>query len=143
MRTKPCLELSDAEVCAAACNAAARDLGARVSIAVVDDAGALLHFSRRDGARPYSVDLAIRKARTAAALGLPTSVVEAMARERPLPGVDLLALAGGAPVMREGVCAGAVGISGSTSDVDHRLAELGAAAIDADAGTPSELRAPD
>jgi uncharacterized protein GlcG (DUF336 family) len=53
-----------------------------VSTAVVDQGGALLHFCRLDGARPYSVDLAIRKARTAMPLALSTQVLEAMTRER-------------------------------------------------------------
>ncbi len=125
MRIKPSLQCDDAEAIAAACDAAARALGVDVSIAVVDDAGALLYFRRMDGARAYSVDLAIRKARTAAAVGVPTRVLEEMFRDRPMQGQDVLAVAGGRPVLSDGQCAGAIGVSGSTGENDDHIAEAG------------------
>ena len=125
MRMKPCLELVDAEVIASACRAAAERAGARVAIAVVDDGGGLLHLQRLDGAKAHATDLAHRKARTAAAVGLPTAVLEKMANEGRLLGTDVLALGGGLPVMRDGQCAGAVGVSGATSEVDEQIAAAG------------------
>jgi glc operon protein GlcG len=136
VRNKLSIEISEAEAAGGACAVLAREMGLRVSIAVVDDAGALLWFSRLDGARAYSVDLAIRKARTAAALGVPTKILEEITRERPMPGVDMLAVSGGAPIMVEGVCAGAIGISGAKGEEDHAIAEAGAAAL----STPSQDR---
>ena len=133
MRQKLSIEISEAEAAGGACAVLAREMGLRVSIAVVDDAGALVHFSRLDGARAYSVDLAIRKARTAAALGLPTKVVEEITRERPMQGVEMLAVSGGAPIMVDGVCAGAVGVSGAKGDEDHEIAEAGAATLSSSA----------
>ena len=125
MRTKPSLDLRDADAIAAACRAAAIDAGARVSIAVVDEAGGLLHFQRLDGARAYSADLAIRKARTAASVGVPTRMIEAMARAgQPMSG-EVLAVSGGVPVLHDGQCAGAVGVSGASGDEDVRIAEAG------------------
>ena len=129
MRTRPSIELHDAQAICSAARAMAREMGLNVSIAVVDDAGGLLSFTRLDGARPYSVDLAIRKARTAAALALPTLVLEQIARERPMQGVEMLAVSGGVPVILDGVCAGALGISGAKGDEDHRIAEAGARAL--------------
>ncbi|HLZ84024.1 MAG TPA: heme-binding protein [Caulobacteraceae bacterium] len=129
MRQKLSIEISEAEAAGGACAALAREMGLRVSIAVVDDVGALVHFSRLDGARPYSVDLAIRKARTAAALALPTKVVEEITRERPMQGVDMLAVSGGAPIMVEGVCAGAIGVSGAKGEEDHEIALAGAVTL--------------
>ena len=129
MRMKPSLDLDDAQALAGACLAAAGDLGAAVSVAVVDEAGGLLWFQRLGGARGYSADLAIRKARTAAAIGVPTAVLEQLVRERPMPGQDMLAVAGGAPVMLEGQCAGAVGVSGGPAEVDEAIVEAGLAAL--------------
>src|SRR5438128_3464497 len=80
MRTRSTLELQDAELVIEACVAAAREARASLSIAVVDDAGLLLGFKRMD-AKGHTVDLAVRKARTAAALGLSTAVLEAMAKD--------------------------------------------------------------
>jgi glc operon protein GlcG len=129
MRKKLSIEIDEAEAAGGACAALAREMGLRVSVAVVDDAGALVHFSRLDGARAYSVDLAIRKARTAAALGVPTKVLEELTRERPMQGVDMLAVSGGAPIMVDGLCAGAIGVSGAKGEEDHAIAEVGAATL--------------
>jgi uncharacterized protein GlcG (DUF336 family) len=127
MRLRLSLEFLDAEAIAAACRAAAEREGAGVAIAVVDDAGALLHLQRLDGAKPHAVDLASRKARTAAALGLSTSVLERMAAEGRLPSADVLALGGGLPILRDGQCAGAIGVSGATSEMDEAIAAAGVA----------------
>jgi glc operon protein GlcG len=127
MRMKPTLEFQDAEAIGAACRAQAERDGARVAIAVVDEAGVLLHLQRLDGAKPHAVDLASRKARTAAALGLPTAILEQMAKEGRLPPTDVLALGGGLPVMLDGQCAGAIGVSGATSEVDESIAAAGVA----------------
>src|SRR4051812_39551799 len=90
MRTKPTLDFSDAQAIAAACRSAATEMGAKVTIAVVDDTGAPLHLQRLDGAKPFSVDLACRKARTAATLGVSTAVLEQAAKEGKLPSGDIL-----------------------------------------------------
>ena len=81
-RPRFCLSFADARTVAAACLETARQHQVGVSIAVVDDAGALLCFSRMDGARACTVELACQKARTSASVDVPTGVVEAMARER-------------------------------------------------------------
>jgi uncharacterized protein GlcG (DUF336 family) len=129
MRTKPSLDFRDAETIAAACLAAARAIGVNMSIAVVDEAGALLHVQRMDGARAYSTDLAIRKARTAAAVGVPTRILEERFRDRPIQGQAMLALAGGAPATVDRACAGAVGVSGGTGEQDEAVVEAGLGAL--------------
>jgi glc operon protein GlcG len=130
MRMKPSLEFVDAEAIAIACRAAAERAGVRVAIAVVDEAGGLLHLQRLDGAKVHTVDLAHRKARTSAALGLSTGILEQMAKEGRLQGADVLALGGGLPVMRDGQCAGAIGVSGATSDIDESIAKAGATLVE-------------
>jgi uncharacterized protein GlcG (DUF336 family) len=125
MRMKPTLQFIDAEAIGHACKAAAEQKGAAVVIAIVDDAGSLLHLQRLDGAKPHAVDLASRKARTAAALGLSTSILEQMANEGRLPPTDVLAIGGGLPILRDGQCAGAIGVSGAVSEVDEAIAAVG------------------
>ena len=127
MRTKPSLDLADAEAMSAACLTAAQAAGAPVTIAVVDEAGGLLTLHRRDGARAYSVDLATRKARTAAAVGVSTSVIAERAKG-PMAG-DFLPAPGGLPVLSQGQCAGAVGVSGASPEVDEQIAAAGVAAL--------------
>jgi uncharacterized protein GlcG (DUF336 family) len=100
-----------------------------VSIAIVDEAGKLLHFVRMDEARAYTADLAIRKAQSSAAIGVPTSILEALAKERPMQ--DVIALRGGIPFLYEGKCAGAIGVSGAKPDIDDAIATAGIAAMTA------------
>ncbi|QUD90273.1 GlcG/HbpS family heme-binding protein [Phenylobacterium montanum] len=131
MRTKSSLELAEAEAMAAGCRRTAKRLGARVAIAVVDDSGALIHFQRLDGARAHTVDLAIRKAKTASMLGVPTRALELLAKQGSLQSGEALALAGGVSVIVDGDCAGAIGVSGAATDIDDEIANAGLAAFSA------------
>lgn len=129
MRMIPTLEQADAAAASRAALAHAVQQRLAVCIVVVDAAGAPLALHRMDGARSHTVDLALRKARTAALLGLPTQMLERMAAEgRSMPS-DVVALAGGAPILQDGLAAGAVGVSGASSEADHAIAEAGAAAF--------------
>jgi uncharacterized protein GlcG (DUF336 family) len=120
MRSKLSLSISDADtLLRAAAEAAAT--GQPVSIAVVDESGALLAFRRMDGARAYTVDLATQKARTSAMVGVPTAMVQAAG------GRDVTA--GGLPVVSQTECVGAVGISGSKVEDDVRIASAAIAAL--------------
>jgi uncharacterized protein GlcG (DUF336 family) len=129
MRARYSLSFEDARMVATACLEAARQHDAEVSVAVVDDAGVLLHFSRMDGARAYTVELASRKARSSASVGVPTSVIEAMALERPSSSRKPNAGRGGVPLLHEGHCAGAVGISGAKPEIDEIIAQAGIAVL--------------
>ena len=122
MRTRLSLSHDDAQILAEGCLASAGKQGAAISIAVVDDAGQLLHFSRLDGARAYTVDLAIQKARAAASVAVSTRLLETMAKV-PVGGP------GGVPVLVEEQCVGAVGISGAQPQVDETIAADGVAAL--------------
>ena len=86
MRQKPCLTSSDVHKMAAACKAEAEKNNWKVSIAIVDDAGALLLLERMDGAGPTTPEVAHGKARTAALTKQPTKIGEERVKERPLPG---------------------------------------------------------
>ncbi|MBM5799526.1 MAG: heme-binding protein [Cyanobacteria bacterium K_DeepCast_35m_m2_023] len=111
---------------------------ARVSIALVDSGGHLLMLERRDGASPASSETAIAKARMAALNGKPTADQEhsinttrpALLQLAGLFGQPAVAMGGGLPLLLDGHCLGAIGVSGMTPDIDLRIAEAGAAAFE-------------
>ncbi len=82
-------------------------------------------------ARPYTVELASHKARASASVGVPTSVIEAMSRERPGQTREANVGPGGVPVHYRGQCAGAVGVSGAKPEVDETIAQAGIAVLTA------------
>jgi len=135
MRHQPILELADCRAIANASHGAADQHAAWVSIAVVDSGGHLLLLERRDGASPASTEAAIAKARMAALNGKPTAAMEASINgERPallqlasILGQPAVAMAGGLPLVQEGICIGAIGVSGMTPELDSAIAAAGAA----------------
>jgi len=108
--------------------AAAHAAGVAVTIGIVDAAGALLTLVRMDGARAYTVDLATRKARTSAAIGVSTAMLESMYAGKPAP-AEMMTLPGGVPVLSDTRCAGAIGISGASSQIDDAIAKAGLAVL--------------
>jgi len=117
-----------AQALLAAANAAARDIGIRVTIAVTDAGGHLAALTRDDGAPFLSVNVAIDKAWTATSFGLPTHVwADVIAN----PGVAqlahqprLVAVGGGVPIVSEGRVVGGIGISGGNAQQDRDAAEI-------------------
>ena len=134
MRTKWTLEAADAATIVTASLRAARAKGWKVSVAVVDDGGHLLHLVRDDGAGYQTASVATRKAQTSAMSRVPTAVTEALALDRltMLAFADRLPLRGGLPVMRGTECVGAVGVSGVKSEQDEEIAQAGLDALVAD-----------
>lgn len=128
MRHLPTITTHEAEQALAACLADARERQAAVTVAIVDAGGAVLTLHRMDGARPYTVDLATRKARTAAAVGLSTRIIAAAAAPGTLSG-EALALPGGLPFMAAERAAGAIGISGADVETDEAIAAAGVRVI--------------
>jgi uncharacterized protein GlcG (DUF336 family) len=133
MNSKPFLSLEDARRIAAAAEAEARQHGWAVAIAVVDDGGHLIWLQRLDGAAPISVQIAPAKARTAALGRRESRVYEEMingprAAFLSAPGLDGM-LEGGVPILVDGHCVGAVGVSGVKSSEDAQIARAGIAAL--------------
>jgi glc operon protein GlcG len=133
MNSKPVLTLEDVKRIAAASEAEAAKHQWAVSIAIVDDGGHLLWLQRQDGASPLSSHIAPAKARTAALGRRESRVYEEMINQgRPsflsAPLVEGL-LEGGVPVMADGQCIGAVGVSGVKSAEDAQIARAGIAAL--------------
>jgi glc operon protein GlcG len=137
MRTVSLLELADARRIAAAAQAEADRRGAVVSVTVVDGGGHPLLLERCDGASPASAAAALGKARMAAINGKATADLEAAINgPRPallqlagLLGEPAAAMAGGLPLLHDGHCLGAIGISGMTPEVDASIAAAGVSAL--------------
>ncbi len=133
MKTKHVLELADIKSIAAAAEAEALKNNWAVTIAIVDDGGHLLHLSRLDGAAAMSSHIAPAKAHTAALARKETKVYEDIingGRYAFLSAPEIKGmLEGGLPIIKDGQCLGAVGVSGVKSVEDAQVARAGIAAI--------------
>ncbi|MGA8393719.1 MAG: heme-binding protein, partial [Burkholderiaceae bacterium] len=127
------LESSDIKSIAAAAEAEALRNKWAVTIAIVDGGGHLLHLQRLDGAAPISAHIAPAKAHTAAMGQRESKFYEDVingGRVSFLSAPDLKGLLeGGVPIMKDGQCLGAVGVSGVKSTEDAQVARAGIAAI--------------
>jgi uncharacterized protein GlcG (DUF336 family) len=110
--------------------ARARELGLRVSVAVVDQGGNLVQVVRMDGCNFLAPDIARGKAVAAAAWQIPSGVLAERWAATPVTGSGMVAISGGRivpvrgaiPLVREGVVVGAVGVSGARSEEDEQVA---------------------
>ena len=132
MKTKPVLTLDDVKKIAAGAEAEAVKSNWAVTISIVDDGGHLLWLQRLDGAAPVSSWIGPAKAKTAAVGRRETAVYEKMVNEGRVSflSVDpITPLEGGVPIMVDGQCVGAVGVSGVKSTEDVQIAKAGIAAL--------------
>ena len=133
MKNKVVLESADVKLIAAAAEAEALKNNWAVTIAIVDDGGHLLHLQRLDGAPAISSHIGPAKAHTAALGRRESKVYEDVINQGRMsflsaPGVSGL-LEGGVPIMKDGDCLGAVGVSGVKSSEDAQIAKAGIAAL--------------
>jgi len=111
---------------------AARRRGFSMAFAIVDPSGALILFHKMDGTQNGSIEVAIQKARTSALFRRSTrafsdSVAAGRNAVLGLPGV--VAIEGGVPIMVDGRVAGAIGVSGASSEQDGEIAAAALAAL--------------
>jgi glc operon protein GlcG len=137
-RNNPKLTLEGAELVLAAAKARAVEIKVPMDIAVVDDGAHLLAFARMDGAKLSSVEIAIRKAQGAAIRRLPTApartgeevnVVLSMGLALATEGRQI-PVRGGIPLLVDGVCVGAIGVSNGSEDQDVDVAQAGVRALE-------------
>eukprot|EP00698_Gefionella_okellyi_P021272 TRINITY_DN6852_c0_g1_i1.p1 TRINITY_DN6852_c0_g1~~TRINITY_DN6852_c0_g1_i1.p1 ORF type:complete len:683 (-),score=153.87 TRINITY_DN6852_c0_g1_i1:1927-3714(-) len=107
--------------------------GAWCTAAVVDVAGRLVALVSMDGTPPASVDFAIRKARAAALLGMPASVLSqvvlpGVAYSLPFSNGGLVTYSGAAPIFVGNMLVGGVGIMAETSNSNENSIATTAAA---------------
>lgn len=111
-------------------------LDTKMNIAVVDSGANLVAFARMDGAWLGSLDISIKKAKTARFFDMNTGSIGELSQ----PGGSLfniehsndglITFPGGVPIKdAKGNIIGAIGVSGSTVENDHTVADAGANAI--------------
>ena len=108
----------------------------KMDIAVVDAGGNLKAFARMDGAWLGSIDISIKKAKTARYFDMPTGDIGKLSQPGgPLYQIEvsnggLITFPGGVPIKSaDGTVIGAIGVSGSTVENDHAVAAAGASAV--------------
>ncbi|SDK96769.1 Uncharacterized conserved protein GlcG, DUF336 family [Catalinimonas alkaloidigena] len=130
------ISLQDAQAAVQAAVEKSQSLNLKMNIAVVDSGANLVAFARMDGAWLGSIDIAIKKAKTARFFDMPTGDIGQLSQ----PGGSLyhiehsngglISFPGGIPIKNgEGTIVGAIGVSGSTVEDDHTVAQAGVEAL--------------
>ncbi len=111
------------------------ELDTKMNIAIVDAGANLVAFARMDGAWLGSLDISIKKAKTARYFDMNTGIIGGLSQPGgPLFNIEhsnggLITFPGGVPVTNDnGKVIGAIGVSGSSVENDHAVAEAGASA---------------
>lgn len=123
------ISLQKAQAVTAAAIAKSEELGVKMNIAVVDAGANLTSFARMDDAWLGSIDIAIKKAKTARFFNLPTGVIGSLSQPGgPLYNIEhsnggLITFPGGLPIKnKDGVIIGAIGVSGGSIKEDNAVA---------------------
>ncbi|QNF31567.1 heme-binding protein [Adhaeribacter swui] len=130
------ITLKQAEAAVQAAQQKAQELGVKMNIAVVDTGANLTAFARMDGAWLGSLDISIRKAKTARYFDMNTGEIGKLSQ----PGGSLyniehsngglITFPGGIPIRNNSnEIIGAIGVSGDTVENDHTVAEAGVQAV--------------
>lgn len=124
----------------------------RLTAAVLDPGGHPIVIKRDDGSEFLRIDIAIGKAWGALGMGLPSRVMAERVERIPslfaalaaMSGGKVVPVAGGVIIRSEGAIAGALGVSGDTSQVDEdaAVAAIEGAGFQADFGQVEEWRRP-
>jgi uncharacterized protein GlcG (DUF336 family) len=125
--------LEQAEKLSEAAKSKAKEIGVPMNIAIVDEGANLVSFHRMDNAWLGSVDIAIKKAKTARFFDMNTGEIGKLSQPGgPLFGIEhsnggLISFPGGV-VLKDssGKIVGAIGVSGGSVDQDHEVASAGA-----------------
>jgi uncharacterized protein GlcG (DUF336 family) len=130
------LDLSQAQQALDAAMKKAAEIDTLMNVALVDAGGNLKAFGRMDGAWLGSIDISIKKARTARFFDMNTGDIGSSSQ----PGGSLynievsngglITFPGGIPLRNgDGEVIGAIGVSGSSVENDHAVADAGAKAL--------------
>jgi uncharacterized protein GlcG (DUF336 family) len=129
------ITLAQAQALVDAAQQKAAEIDTLMNIAVVDAGGNLKAFARMDGAWLGSIDISMRKARTARFFDMNTGDIGALSQPGgPLYNIEvsntgLITFPGGIPLKLNGEVVGGIGVSGSSVEDDHTVAEAGANAL--------------
>jgi uncharacterized protein GlcG (DUF336 family) len=140
------ISFEQAEKAIAASRKEAVRLKTKMCIAVVDSGANLRAFVRMDDAWVGSIDISIKKARTACFFTMGSGELGKLLQPgRPLYGVEhsnggLITFPGGLPILDKGELIGAIGVSGSAVENDHKVAEAGLHGVGRERPPGSSLR---
>ena len=130
------ITLEQAEKAIAAAKQKSIAIDTKMNIAVVDSGANLVAFARMDGAWLGSLDISIKKAKTARFFDMNTGVIGELSQPgQPLFNIEhsnngLITFPGGVPIKNAtGEVIGDIGVSGSSVENDHNVAEAGVQAI--------------
>ncbi|MBC6609084.1 heme-binding protein [Hymenobacter sp. BT188] len=131
------ITLTQAEAAIAAAKVKAAEINTKMDICVVDAGANVVAFARMDGAWIGSIDIAFKKAKTAAWFTMNTAdLVDAVQPGAPLFNIEhsnggLITFPGGVVLKNAaGEVIGAIGVSGSSVENDHAVAEAGQHALE-------------
>jgi uncharacterized protein GlcG (DUF336 family) len=124
------ITLEKAEKIIATAKQKALELNTKMNITIVDSGANIVAFARMDGAWLGSADISIKKAKTARFFDMNTGIIGTLSQ----PGGSLyniehsnhglITFPGGVPIKNEhGDIIGAIGVSGSSVENDHIVAE--------------------
>lgn len=129
------ITLEQAQAAVEAAKQKAQELNLKMNIAIVDAGANLTAFVRMDGAWLGSLDISIRKAKTARYFDMPTGELGKLSQ----PGGSLfniehsngglITFPGGLPILNGSDVIGAIGVSGSSVENDHTVAQAGVDAL--------------
>lgn len=131
-QVQPYLNLEEAKRISDAAEEKARLENWNVVIAILDGGGHLIALRKMDGVQIGSVEVAQAKAKSAVYFKRSTKVFEDLVNDGNTRLVTLpnaLPIEGGIPIFKDGVCVGAIGVSGVTSAQDGIIAEAGLKAL--------------
>ncbi len=130
------ITLEQAQKAIEAAKQKATEIGTLMNIAIVDSGANLTAFVRMDGAWLGSLDISMKKARTARYFDMPTGEIGKLSQ----PGGSLyniehsngglISFPGGIPIKNaDGAVIGAIGVSGSSVENDNTVARAGVDAL--------------
>ncbi len=127
------ISLEQARAAVSAAIEKAKKMDVKMNIAIVDAGANLKAFARMDGAWLGSIDISVKKAKTARFFDMNTGVIGSLSQPGgSLFGIEhsnqgLITFPGGVVIKnKDGVVIGAIGVSGSSVENDHAVAEAGA-----------------
>ena len=130
------ITLDQAEVAIKAAKEKAKQLNTLMNIAIVDAGTNLIAFAHMDNAWLGSIDISQKKARTARYFNMPTGEIGKLSQPGgPLYNIEhsnggLITFPGGLTITNsKGDIIGAIGVSGSSVENDHAVAQAGVDAV--------------
>jgi uncharacterized protein GlcG (DUF336 family) len=131
------ITLEQAEKAISIAKLKATALETKMNISIVDSGANMIAFARMDGAWLGSADISLKKAKTARYFDMNTGIIGTLSQPGgPLYNIEhsnggLITFPGGIPIKNDkGDIIGAIGVSGSTVENDHEVAQAGVNAVE-------------